>query len=115
MQTCFYNLAGKKITAHDCQIISLVIQCKPRKIICDELKISGNTLDTEMRILYAKLQIHDKLELYKLAISNGFTDNGSYANLPRWQQTETTPLNNFKHHRKTKRTKKVNDRPNQLF
>jgi DNA-binding CsgD family transcriptional regulator len=116
MQTCCYNLAGKKITQHDCQIIALVIKGYPRKIICDQLKITENTLDTEMRILYAKLQIHDKLELYKLATRNGFTDEGSYINLPHWQQNETKPsIINTKTKRKKPRTKKLNDRPNQLF
>lgn len=116
MQTIYYNLAGKKISEHDCKIISLVIKGNLRKNICTELNISENTLDTEMRILYAKLQIHDKIELFKIAIENGFTLDGTYTNVPHWQENEQTQNSTAqKIKRKKPRTQKVKDNRTELF
>jgi hypothetical protein len=116
METAFYNLAGKKISEHDCKIISLVLKGNLRKNICTALDITDNTLDTEMRILYAKLQIHDKIELFKIAIHNGFSDDGSYTNLPHWQENEQTQSSTAdKIKRKKPHTRKPRDKRNELF
>jgi DNA-binding CsgD family transcriptional regulator len=116
METAYYNLAGAKISDHDCKIISLVLKGNLRKNICTVLDITDNTLDTEMRILYAKLQIHDKIQLFKLATHNGFSDEGSYTNLPLWKENEQTQSSTaHKIKRKKPRPRKPRDKRNELF
>lgn len=116
METVYYNLAGARITEHDCKIISLVIKANPRKNICTALDITDNTLDTEMRILYAKLQIHTCIELFKLATHNGFSDDGTYTNLPLWHEDEEPKkVKEKKNIRKKPRQRKLRDKGNELF
>lgn len=116
METAYYNLAGAKITEHDCKIIAGVIQGFKRAYICIVLKIKQNTLNTEMRILFAKLKVPDKLELYKLATHNGFSEEGTYTNLPRWQENEQTQNSTAaKIKRKKPRSRKPRDKRNELF
>jgi hypothetical protein len=116
METAYYNLAGTKITEHDCKIIAGVIQGFKRAYICILLDIKTNTLNTEMRILFAKLKVSDKLELYKLATHNGFSEDGTYNNLPRWQEKEqpqTSGAAKIKHNKP--RSRKPRDKRNELF
>ncbi|MCG3164542.1 MAG: hypothetical protein POELPBGB_00296 [Bacteroidia bacterium] len=116
MEIVYYSLAGKKITEHDCKIIACVIKGFKRDYICIELDIKPNTLNTEMRILFAKLQVPDKLQLYKLATHNGFSEDGTYTNLPRWQENEQTQNSTAdKIKRKKPRPRKPRDKDNELF
>ena len=116
METVYYSLDGKKITEHDCKIIACVIKGFKRDYICIELDIKPNTLNTEMRILFAKLNVHDKLELYKLATHNGFSEEGTYTNLPRWQDKEEEhKIKLLKNKFPKKRESKPKDRPTELF
>jgi DNA-binding CsgD family transcriptional regulator len=116
MKTVYYILAGNKITDHDCKIIACVIQGYKRDYICIVLDIRPNTLNTEMRILFAKLKVPDKLQLYILAINNGFSTDGSYTNLPIWQENKL-PQNPTAEKIKPKkpRPRKPKDRPNALI
>lgn len=78
MKTKHVIFAGFKITRHDLQIISLVVQTLERWQMADKLGIAVGTLNHEMTLLFRKVQVKNSPQLIKLALANNFDQSGRY-------------------------------------
>ncbi len=78
MKTKHVIFAGYRITRHDLIIISLLVQNLERWQMAEKLSIAVGTLNHEMTLLYRKVQVKNNVQLVKLALANGFDDNGRY-------------------------------------
>lgn len=68
----FTDLAAPKgnyeITNAEKQILQLLVQGNPKKRIAHDLKVSFHTVDTHLRNIYTKLQVHSRSEAVAKAL-----------------------------------------------
>ncbi|MCG3164298.1 MAG: hypothetical protein POELPBGB_00052 [Bacteroidia bacterium] len=82
METKNYVFAGKELSLHEMQIIALMVQKHPRKMIASLLKINLNTLGHQITILFIKTECPSTLDLIFKALDNGFDKQGNYKGEP---------------------------------
>lgn len=66
-----YNLGGGKISTRENQILQLMVDGLSHKMIADRLGISPDTVHTQVKSIYKKLQVNNKAEAILLANKEG--------------------------------------------
>lgn len=64
-------ISGVEITACELQLLPLEVKGLPRKLIAHALNKKLSTINSQLRILFAKLHIHKDNELVAWAVRNG--------------------------------------------
>ena len=65
------DLRGKPLTAREQEVLGLVAEGMPNRIIARHLGISENTVKNHLRAVFAKLDVADRTQAALLAVRTG--------------------------------------------
>ena len=82
------TIDGIELTACELQLLPLEVKGLPRKLIAAELNKTLSTVDSQLRILFAKLGIHKDKELVVWAIRNNLDTEKKIKEAVRRQRRE---------------------------
>lgn len=88
MKNLTLTIGGIELTACELQLLPLEVKGLPRKQIADELNKTLSTIDSQLRILYAKLNIRKNTELVAWAVRNNLDTEKKIKEAVRRQRRE---------------------------
>jgi DNA-binding NarL/FixJ family response regulator len=74
---------NEKLTVREAEVLQLVAEGQPNKMIASELGISIKTVDKHRQLMMCKLNIHDIAGLTRYAIAKGIITSGAMEPPPR--------------------------------
>ncbi len=78
MKRIYLSFGEAKLTPHEAEIVSLVVQGLSRKMIAARLGNSPNTLNHELKMIFVKTQCMSTVMLVIWAFCNGFKTDGTF-------------------------------------